>query len=94
MNWPTWVFDSGRVRPTAAPSKLFNHRIKFRVMDKETLDDFQHAFASLQTFMLRLDAMHQASDDEAERERFDAACNKLSTAVTLTREAMEIVEQK
>lgn len=44
--------------------------------------------------MLRLDAMHQASDDEAERERFDAASNKLSTAVTLTREAMEIVEQK
>lgn len=63
-------------------------------MDKETLDDFQHAFASLQTFMLRLDAMHQASDDEAERERLNKACEKLCNAITLTREAMEIIEQK
>ena len=63
-------------------------------MDKETRDDFQHAFASLETFMLRLDAMHQASEDEAERERLDAACNKLSVIITLIREAMEIIEQK
>ena len=63
-------------------------------MDKETLDDFQHAFAAIETLLLRLDAMHQASEDEAERERFDTACNKLSAAVTLTREAMEIIEQK
>jgi len=63
-------------------------------MDKETLDDFQHTFAAIETLLLHLDAMHQASDDEAERERLDAACNKLSAAVTLTREAMEIIEQK
>lgn len=63
-------------------------------MNKETLDDFQHAFASLHTFMLRLDAMHYASEDEAERERFDTASEKLCDAITLTREAMEIIEQK
>lgn len=63
-------------------------------MDKETLDDFQHAFAAIETLLLRLDAMHQASEDEAERERLDAACNKLSVIITLIREAMEIIEQK
>ena len=43
-------------------------------MDKETRDDFQYAFASLQTFMLRVDAMCQASGDEAEIERLNKAC--------------------
>lgn len=63
-------------------------------MDKETRDDYQYAFASLQTFMLRLDALCQANDNEADAERFNTACNKLSAAVTLTREAWETIEQK
>ena len=63
-------------------------------MDKETRDDYQHAFASLETFMLRLDAMYQESDTEAEKERLDTACKKLSAAVRLTREAMEIIDTK
>ena len=62
-------------------------------MDKETRDDFQYAFASLQTFMLRVDAMCQASGDEAEIERLNKACKKLSAAVTLANEAWEIIEQ-
>ncbi len=61
-------------------------------MDQETKEDYQSVFASLQTFALRIDAMRQEQESKNETTRLDKACNLLSAAVDLVREAWEIIE--
>ena len=64
-------------------------------MDKDTIEDYQYAQAGLQTFMLRLDAIRQASeDDEAEFKKLSEACDKLLSAVGMLQDAWHIISNE
>ena len=64
-------------------------------MDKETIEDYQYAQAGLQTFMLRLDAIRQASeDDEAEFKKLSEACDKLLSAVGILQDVWHIISNE
>ena len=64
-------------------------------MDKETIEDYQYAQAGLQTFMLRLDAIRQTSeDDEAEFKKLSEACDKLLSAVGILQDVWHIMSNE